>query len=202
VKLYDSKTAPNPRRVRIFLSEKGIDIPIEQVDIGAMANREADFLAKNPLGRVPVLELDDGSHIAESIAICRTLEALHPEPPLFGTTPEETARVEMWVYRVEFNLAQMVFSCFQNTHDYFSKRIQQVPAYGEVCRENALGFLGLLDEQLGRERFIAGDRYTMADISAQMAIDFGKVAKIRVPDDAKNLQRWHEEISTRPSAAA
>ncbi len=206
MKLYDSKTAPNPRRTRIFIAEKGLDIgsaiEVEQVDINALATRTPEFLKKNPMGRVPVLELDDGSHIAESIAICRYLEALHPDPPLFGTTPEEIARVEMWHQRVDYNLCERVFGCFQNTHDYMKDRMQQVPEFGEVCRAAAVEFMGVLDEQLGRARFIAGDRYTMADISALMAIDFGRVAKIRMPDDAKNLARWHEEVSARPSASA
>ncbi|MDP6981183.1 MAG: glutathione S-transferase family protein [Myxococcota bacterium] len=202
MKLYDSKNAPNPRRTRIFISEKGLDIPTEEVDIGSLQTRTPEFLAKNPMGRVPVLELDDGSHIAESIAICRYLEALHPDPPLFGTTPEEVANVEMWVQRVEYNLAERVFGCFQNTHDYMKERMEQVPAFGEVARKGAIDFLAVLDERLGRTKFIAGDRYTMADISAQMAIDFGKVVKIRIADDQKNLQRWHVEVSVRPSASA
>lgn len=202
MKLYDSKTAPNPRRVRIFLAEKGIEIPKEQVDINAMATRTPEFLEKNPLGRVPVLELDDGSHIAESLAICRYLEALHPEPALFGTTPDEVAHTEMWIHRVEYNLCERVFHCFQNTHDYFKDRIEQVPAFGEVCRKAAEDFIGVLDAQLGKTKYIAGDHFTMADISAQMALDFGKVAKIRVDDAHANVKRWHAEVSARPSASA
>lgn len=202
MKLYDNKTAPNPRRVRIFIAEKGLEIPSEQVDIGKLATRTPQFMAINPLARVPVLQLDDGSHIAESIAICRYLEALHPEPSLFGATPNEKAHIEMWVHRVEYELAQNVFQCFQNTHEYMKERQQQVPEFGELCRERANAFCVLLDERLGGSRYIGGEHYSMADISAQMALDFGKVVKIRIADDQKNLRRWHDEVSARPSAAA
>jgi glutathione S-transferase len=202
MKLYDSNTAPNPRRLRIFIAEKGIEIPTEQVDIGKLATRSAEFLAINPLGRVPVLELDDGSRIAESIAICRYLEALHPEPALFGTTPNEVGVTEMWIHRVEYELAQNVFHCFQNTHDYMKDRQQQVPEFGDLCRDRANEFCGLLNERLGEAQFIGGDHYSMADISAQMSLDFGKVVKVRAAENHTNLQRWHKEVSTRPSAAA
>ncbi len=202
MKLYDSQGAPNPRRARIFIAEKGLTIPTVQVDIGNLATRTPEFLAINPLGRVPVLELDDGSNIAESLAICRYLESLHPKPALFGCSPDETAHVEMWVHRVEFNLVQNVFGCFQNTHDYMKERMTQIPAYGELCRERAVEFCSLLDDQLGRGQYIAGDRYSMADISAQMALDFGKVVKIRPGKDQTNLLRWRREVSARPSADA
>lgn len=202
MKLYDSQGAPNPRRARIFIAEKGLTIPTVQVDIGNLATRTPEFLAINPLGRVPVLELDDGSKIAESLAICRYLESLHPKPALFGCSPDETAHVEMWVHRVEFNLVQNVFGCFQNTHDYMKERMTQIPAYGELCRERAVEFCSLLDDQLGRGQYIAGDRYSMADISAQMALDFGKVVKIRPGNEQTNLLRWQQEVSARPSADA
>lgn len=202
MKLYDSQGAPNPRRARIFIAEKGLTIPTVQVDIGNLATRTPEFLAINPLGRVPVLELDDGSNIAESLAICRYLESLHPKPALFGCSPDETAHVEMWVHRVEFNLVQNVFGCFQNTHDYMKERMTQIPAYGELCRERAVEFCSLLDDQLGRGQYIAGDRYSMADISAQVALDFGKVVKIRPGNEQTNLLRWQQEVSARPSADA
>lgn len=202
MKLYDSQGAPNPRRARIFIAEKGLTIPTVQVDIGNLATRTPEFLAINPLGRVPVLELDDGSKIAESLAICRYLESLHPKPALFGCSPDETAHVEMWVHRVEFNLVQNVFGCFQNTHDYMKERMTQIPAYGELCRERAVEFCSLLDDQLGRGQYIAGDRYSMADISAQVALDFGKVVKIRPGNEQTNLLRWQQEVSARPSADA
>jgi glutathione S-transferase len=202
VQLYDSKPAPNPRRVRIFLAEKGITVPSVQVDLGKGATRSPAFLAKNPMGGVPVLELDDGTCIAESVAICRYFEETQPEPPLMGTGARERAVVEMWQRRVELELFRNVTGCFQNTHDFFKGRIEQVPAYGEVCRKAGRARLAWLDGEMATRPFIAGPRYTIADITALCAIDFGRVVDIRIADDQKNLARWYESVSTRPSAKA
>jgi glutathione S-transferase len=202
MKLYDSSTAPNPRRVRIFLAEKGIDIPTEQVDIGKRMNLEPDFLAKNPLGKVPVLELDDGTYLSETVAICRYLEGTHPTPPLMGVDPSDAAVVEMWQRRMEFEVAIPIMQCFQNTHDYFKGRITQVPDYGEVCRATALERLAWLDQVLGEREFVAGERYSIADITLLVGIDFGRVVRLRIPPEHKNLTRWHEAVSSRPSAQA
>ena len=138
MKLYDSKMAPNPRRVRIFLAEKNIEVPTVQVDIGKAENRQPPYLARNPLGGVPVLELDDGSHIAESVAICRYFEEIQPDPPLFGTDAVDRARVEMWQRRMEFEVFQLTGQCFRNTHDFLKARIPRVPEFGEVCKETVL----------------------------------------------------------------
>ncbi len=202
MKLYDSKLAPNPRRVRIFLAEKGIEVPTVQVDIGARENRQPPFLARNPLGGVPVLERDDGRHLAESVAISRYFEGIHPEPPLFGVDATDQAFVEMWQRRMELYLLSQVAGCFQNTHEFFKGRIEQVPAYGEVCRNNAIARLGWLDGELASRPFVAGERYTIADITALVAVDFGRVSGIRIAPEQKNLQRWHEAVSSRPSASA
>ncbi len=202
MKLYDSSTAPNPRRVRIFLAEKGIDVPTQQVDIGKRVNLEPDFLAKNPLGKVPVLELDDGTHLSETVAICRYLEGTHPTPPLMGVDPSDAAVVEMWQRRMEFEVAIPIMQCFQNTHDYFKGRITQVPDYGEVCRATALERLAWLDQVLGEREFVAGERYSIADITLLVGIDFGRVVRLRIPPEHKNLTRWHEAVSSRPSAQA
>jgi glutathione S-transferase len=202
VKLHDSGPAPNPRRVRVFLAEKGVDVPTVQVDIGNKQNREPAFLALNPLGRVPVLELDDGTCIAESVAICRYFEATNPDPPLMGVDARDAALVEMWQRRMEIEVMNNVTGCFQNTHDYFKGRTVQVPAYGELCRERAGLRLAWLDEVLAEREFVAGERYTIADITAQVAIDFGRVVKIKIDPEHKNLSRWHEAVSARPSAAA
>ncbi len=202
MKLYDSSTAPNPRRVRIFLAEKGIDIPTEQVDIGKRMNLEPDFLAKNPLGKVPVLELDDGTYLSETVAICRYLEGTHPTPPLMGVDPSDAAVVEMWQRRMEFEVANPIMQCFQNTHDYFKGRITQVPDYGEVCRATALERLAWIDQVLGEREFVAGERYSIADITLLVGIDFGRVVQLRIPPEHKNLTRWHEAVSSRPSAQA
>jgi glutathione S-transferase len=200
--LWDSKTAPNPRRVRIYLAEKGITVPTQQVDIAAKENRAPAFLGKNPLGGVPVLELDDGTCIAESIAICRYFEALHPEPPLFGTGPTDHALVEMWQRRMELSLLLPVSHAFQHTHQFFAGRVRQVPDYGDAAKENAELHLKWLDGQLGDCAYIAGDRYTVADITALCAIDFGRVSGIRIQPDQKNLARWYADVSSRPSAKA
>ena len=202
MKLYDSAMAPNPRRVRIFLAEKGVSVPVEQVDIGKAVNRQPEFLKKNPLGGLPVLELDDGTCIAESVAICRYFEETHPQPPLMGTDAKDRALVEMWQRRMELELFRNVTGCFQNTHDFFKGRIEQVPAYGEVCRKNARARLAWLDGELAGRSFVAGERYTIADITALCSIDFGRVVDIRIAPEQKNLQRWYDAVSTRPSAKA
>jgi glutathione S-transferase len=202
VKLYDSKAAPNPRRVRIFLAEKGVELPTVQVDLGKAENRAAPFLARNPFGGVPVLELDDGTHIAESVAICRYVERLHPVPPLLGSDPEDEALVEMWQRRMELDLFNQVTGSFRNTHDFFKGRIEQVPEYGAVCKRAAEKRLAWLDGELAGRPFVAGERYTIADITALCAIDFGRVTGIRIQPDQKHLQRWHEAVSSRPSARA
>ncbi|UCE87695.1 MAG: glutathione S-transferase family protein [Deltaproteobacteria bacterium] len=202
MKIYDSSMAPNPRRVRMFLAEKGIEVPYEPVDIGKADNRKPPFLAKNPLGGLPVLELDDGTCIAESVAICRYFEELQPEPPLFGTDAQDRARVEMWNRRMEFEIFQTIAQTFRMTHDFFKGRIPQVPEFGAVCRETAKKRLAWLDEELAGRAFIAGDRYSIADITALTGIDFGRITDIRIAPDQKNLTRWHEAVSARPSAKA
>jgi glutathione S-transferase len=200
--LYDSKIAPNPRRVRVFLAEKGVTVPVRQVDIATGENRKPPFLAKNPLGGLPVLELDDGTCIAESVAICRYFEELHPTPPLFGTDARDRAIVEMWSRRTELELWRFVTGCFQHTHDFFKGRIEQVPAWGELCRKTARERLAWLDRELAGRPFMAGERYTIADVTALCAIDFGRVVEIRIAPDQKHLARWHEAVSARPSAKA
>lgn len=202
MKLYDSSMAPNPRRVRIFLAEKGIQVPLEQVNIATADNRKPEFLAKNPMGTVPVLELDDGSTLAESVAICRYFEELHPEPPLMGTDARDRAFVEMWSRRMELEVLMPVAQAFRNTHDFFKGRIPQVPEWGAVSKEAALKRFAWLDEVLGEREFIAGSRYTIADITALVAVDFGRVSDIRIDQAQKNLARWYAAVSTRPSAKA
>ena len=202
MKLYDSASAPNPRRVRIFLAEKGITVPVVPMDIGKAENRQPPFLAKNPLGGLPVLELDDGTCIAESVAICRYFEDTQPQPPLLGEGAKDRALVEMWQRRMELELFRNVTGCFQNTHKFFAGRIPQVPEYGEVCRNAARARLAWLDGALAGRSFLAGERYTIADITALCSIDFGRVVDIRIAPEQKQLQRWHEAVSSRPSAKA
>jgi glutathione S-transferase len=202
MKLYDSAFAPNPRRVRVFLAEKGIEVPTVQVDIGKAENRRPEFLAKNPRGGVPVLELDDGTYLAESVAICRYFEEVQPEPVLMGTDARDRAVVEMWNRRMELEVALPIVQSFRNTHDFFKGRIPQVPEYGEVCKDAAAKSLEWLDEELASREFVAGDRYTIADITAQVGIDFGRTTDIRIQPEQKNLQRWYDAVSSRPSAKA
>ena len=202
MKLYDSSTAPNPRRVRIFLAEKGIALPTEQIDIATRANLEPAFRAKNPFAQVPVLELDDGTFISESVAICRYFEEVQPDPPLFGVGARERTLVEMWQRRVELEFTNRVFLCFQNTSDFFRGRIPQVPEFGAVSKQRAEETLALLDGVLASQRFIAGERYSIADITALVGVDFGRVIKLRPAPDQKNVLRWHAEVSARASAKA
>ena len=202
MKLYDSKLAPNPRRVRIFLAEKEITVPTVQVDIGKAENRQAEFLAKNPIGGLPMLELDDGTCIAETVAICCYFERSQAEPPLLGVGAKGEAVVEMWQRRMELEIALPIMQVFRNTHDFFKGRIPQVPEYGEVCRTTATKRLEWLDHELAGRPFIAGDDYTIADITALCGIDFGKPTGIRIAPECKHLMRWYEAVSTRPSAKA
>jgi len=202
MKIYDSQTAPNPRRVRIFLAEKGVQVPYEQVDIVKADNRGPEFRRKNPLGTLPVLELDDGTHIAESVAICRYFEEIRPDPPLMGTDARDRAVVEMWQRRMELELFIPITQVFRNGHPFFAGRIPQVAEYGEVCRKAAEGRLAWLDTVLAEREFVAGDRFTIADITALCGIDFGRVSKIRIQPEQTHLARWHAAVSARPSAKA
>jgi glutathione S-transferase len=202
MKIHESTQAPNPRRVRVFLAEKGIQVPLEQVNLATADNRKPEFLKKNPMGGVPVLELDDGTFIAESVAICRYFEDLHPEPNLMGKDAKEKAVIEMWNRRMEFEVLQMTAGSFRNTSEFFKGRIPQVPEYGEVCKNAAVKRLEWLDGELAKRKFIAGDRFTIADITAMVGIDFGRTTGIKIQGDHKNLARWHAEVSSRPSAKA
>ena len=203
MKLYDGGRAPNPRRVRVFLAEKGIKIPTEQVDLGAMAHRSTAYTAVNPLQRVPALELDDGTIITESIAICRYFELLHPQPVLFGRDPKDIAIVEMWQRRVELHLLFPISQVLRSLHPAMAQmEVPQVPAWGEANKPRVMEFLKLLDEELGKHRYIAGDNYTVADITGLIAVDFMKPAKLAVPDTLANVKRWYAEVSARPSASA
>jgi glutathione S-transferase len=188
--------------VRIFLAEKGIQVPYEEVDIGKAVNRSPEFRKKNPMGTVPVLELDDGTCIAESVAICRYFEELHPNPPLMGVDARDRAVVEMWQRRMEFELLLPTANSFRHRHEFFKGRIPQVPEFAEVSRKAAENGLAWLDQVLADRPFIAGERYTIADITALCSVDFGRVSKLRIQPEQKNLTRWYEAVSTRPSAKA
>lgn len=203
MKLYNHPMAPNPRRVRIFLAEKGIQLPTEEVDLLAGQQRVPEFLAKNPSGGVPVLELDDGSCLSESVAICRYLEGLHPEPNLMGRDPREQAEIEMWNRRMEFELFSAVGQVVRNTHPMMKQFFQQFPEYGEAQRPLVQRRLERMDRDLASRSFVAGDRFTIADITALVAIDIaGRMADIAIAPQFTHLARWHQAVSSRPSAAA
>jgi glutathione S-transferase len=203
MKLYDGGRAPNPRRVKVFLAEKGITVPTEQVDLGKLAHKSPAYTAINPLQRVPALELDDGTIISESIAICRYFERLHPEPPLFGTDAKDAALVEMWERRIEFHLLAPVSHVFRNSHPAMrDMEVPQVPAWADANKPRVMDFLALLDRELKGRRHVAGDRYSVADITGMIAVDFLKPAKLAVPDTLTNVKRWHDEVAARPSAKA
>jgi glutathione S-transferase len=203
MKLYDGARAPNPRRVRVFLAEKGISVPTEQVDLGAMQHKSPAYTAVNPLQRVPALLFDDGTVLTESIAICRYFEGLQPDPPLFGRTGLEAAVIEMWNRRVELHLYFPVSQVFRHLHPAMKDReVPQVAAWGEANKPRVLEFLSLLNDELAHRIFVAGDTYSVADITGLVAVDFMKPAKLSIPEEFAHLKRWHAAVSARPSAAA
>jgi glutathione S-transferase len=203
VKLYDEHNpAPNPRRVRIFLAEKGISIPLERVPVRERAHKSPEFMAKNSLGQLPVLELDDGTMLSESVAICRYLEELHPTPALFGSDPLQRARVDMWTRRIEFALMTPIGAVWVNTHRYTAHLGTQYKDYGEASRVRVMQRYSWLDAELAGRQFLALDTYSMADIVALTTIDFAKFIGIEIPPDLAHLQGWHTRVSARPSAVA
>ena len=202
MKLYTTTLAPNPRRVRIFMEEKGIEIPVQEISIMEGEHKQEEYKKISPSSKVPALELDDGTVITESMAICRYLELLHPEPALFGSSKVEQAKIEMESRRIELELMLPIASAFRHTHPAAAAlENPQIEEYGIAQRENAINRLSLLDEELGEQKFIAGDDYSVADITALCAIDFGGLAQIEVPSSLVNLSRWLENMRSRPSSA-
>jgi glutathione S-transferase len=205
MKIYTYPGAPNPRRVDIYLAEKGIEVPRETVDIMKGRTRSPEFLEKiNAAGGVPVLELDDGSHIAESVAICRYFEALHPTPPLFGSTPEEIGRIEMWNRRIELNYMMPVGQVWIHGSPFTKAVVKhQIEEVAETNRSVVRRYHQFLDDQLARREFVAGDTFTMADILALTTTDFaGGLVKLPFDPSLANLAAWHARVSGRPSAKA
>jgi glutathione S-transferase len=202
LRLYDNDFAPSPRRVRMFLAEKGVTIERVQVDLGKQQNRAAQFLDINPAGLVPVLELDDGTRLTESLAICRYFEAQYPEPNLLGRTPLEAAQIEGAVLSLMFHAYVPSSQAFRNTHRYWADRVEQIPAWGEQCRASALAEWERLDARLQQQAYVVGTRFTFADIVAFTTLEFGKVSNIRVQGTQLALKRWRDEIAARPSAKA
>ena len=210
MKLYDWGAAPNPRRVRIFLAEKGIEVPTEAVGVPNSGDLKPDFLAQHPHRRVPMLELDDGACIGEAMAICRYFEALHPDPPLMGRDAKEIAIVDMWERLAEFEGLQAVSENFRNSRRTFTDRaiagyanaLPQIPALIERGKIRTRVFCEKVDAQLADNEFVAGDSFSTADITTLCTIDFAKFCKLSVPDVCANLHRWYDAVSARPSAKA
>jgi len=203
VKLYDLSPSPNARRVRIFIAEKGLEIPIVPVNMMTGENQSEDYLAKNSLGKMPLLELDDGTCIAESAAICRYLEEMNPNPPLMGRNPLEKALVEMWHRRMELEFLIPMITIFLHTGEMWKDRVTQIPQVAETGILNVKERMEWLDRELDGKEFITGEDYTVADITAQCAFVMGKAALgLRIAEDQLNLSNWFTRVSSRPTARA
>ena len=203
MKFYNSNFAPNPRRVRMFLSEKGLSIPRVEVDLAKLEHKTPDYSAVNPFQLIPALELDDGTVIGESIAICRYIEELHPEPNLFGANPLERATVEMWQRRVEWHLLLPIAQVFRHTHPHMAKlEDPQIADWAAANRPRVLRSMMIFNDSLRDRPFVAGDRFSVADITGLVALDFTRSARIAIPPELTNLARWHDALRSRPSASA
>jgi glutathione S-transferase len=201
--LYHDPRAPNPRRVRMFLAEKGVAYDTIEVLTSASANQTSEFKRKNPLALLPVLEFEDGRILRESMAICRYLEELNPEPNLMGSDAWERAQIEQWNRHAELELLLPMAQVFRNTHAFWQGRIKQAPEFGAIMRELLASRFDWLDGELAQRQYIAGARFTVADITALCAIDFGKVSNIRIDAATHpNLAAWHTRVSERPSSKA
>jgi glutathione S-transferase len=203
MKLYDTPLAPNPRRVRWFMAEKGIeDIEIVRMNLMEGRHKQPDFLAKAGMPALPALEMDDGTTITESLAICRYLESRYPEPNLFGRTPEETAVIEMWTRRAELLVATPFMLGVRHLHPALAALEHQGPVIGEYNRDQGLRALKVLDRRLAQSEWLAGDRLTIADIVAWIGIDFTRMLKLAIPEDLVHVQRWAAAMRARPAAKA
>lgn len=203
MKILETRTAPNPRRVRIFLAEKNIKVTYEEVDLMQGALKTPEFTALNRFQRVPVLILDDGTAIAETVAICRYFEEVQPDPVLFGRGAKQAAIVEMWNRRAEMGLLLCVAQAFRHLHPAMANlEVPQVAAWGEANKPKALDMLQIFDDALGRTPFVAGDAYSIADITTLVAVDFMRAARIQRPDSLQNVARWYADMQARPSTKA
>jgi len=201
--LYSDPRAPNPRRVRIFLAEKGVAYDTIDVSIAASQNRQPEFRKKSPLALLPVLELPDGRVLRESMAICRYVDELNPEPNLLGSDAWERAQIEQWNRHAELELLVPIAQVFRNTHAFWNGRIKQAPDFAEIMREVVADRFDWFDGELAQRPYIAGQRFTVADITALCAIDFGKVSDLRINAATHpSLAAWHARVAARPSAKA
>ncbi|WP_312163409.1 glutathione S-transferase family protein [Phenylobacterium sp.] len=194
--------APNPRRVRIFLAEKGVDLPETTVNMMKREHKSPEFRAKNSMGQLPALELDDGTCISETVAICRYFEETHPQPPLFGRTAVEKALVDQWIRRVEFAVMMPVGNFWRHAHPYTAALLNQFKDFGESNKETYQGAQKYIDRELAGREFLVGDTYTMADICLLSTVDFAEWIGLPVEDEFENLKAWRERVKARPSADA
>lgn len=203
MKLYDTPLAPNPRRVRWFMAEKGIeDIEIVRLNLMEGQHKQADYLAKAGLPNVPALELDDGTCVTESVAICRYLESRYPEPNLFGRTPEETAVIEMWLRRAEMLVATPFMMGVRHSHPAMGALETQNPVIAEYNKEQGLRALKVLDRRLAESEWLAADRLTIADIVGFIGLDFTRMIKLQIPEELTHVHRWAGAMRARPAAKA
>ncbi len=201
--LYHDLRAPNPRRVRVFLAEKGVAYDTIEVKIASMEHQTEEFRRKNPIALLPVLELENGQVLRESMAICRYIEEMHPEPNLLGADPWERAVIEQWNRHAELELLFPIAQVFRNTHTFWVGKIKQAAEFGEIMRDHISARLDWFEVELAKRPYMAGERFTVADITAVCAIDFAKVSNIRLsPETHPSLAAWHKRVSDRPSAKA
>ncbi|MBI3302243.1 MAG: glutathione S-transferase family protein [Deltaproteobacteria bacterium] len=202
MKIYDFTHAPNPRKVRVYLAEKGIQVPLQKVDLMAGEQRSPEFLKINPLGGVPVLELDDGTIIPESLAIIEYFEELYPNPPLMGTDPVSRARVRAYERRCEQGVLAQAATMFQHTNPFFAGRVDQTPKVAEIAQKNLTARLAWLNDELKDREWVAGDKISIADITLLIAVDFSRASQYTLDPAWTNLIRWHNAMKARPSAKA
>lgn len=203
MKIIETRLAPNPRRVRIFLAEKGIKVDFEELDLMKKELQTEAFSRINPLQRVPVLVLDDGTVITETMAICRYFEELNPEPALFGKGALGRARIEMWNRRMELGLLFHVAQVFRHLHPAMAElEVPQIKDWAEANKPRVAQQLELMNTQLQQCRYVAGDAYSVADITALVAMDFMRLARIKRPEGLAHVERWYADVSARPSAKA
>jgi glutathione S-transferase len=209
MKLYDMRVAPNPRRVRIFLAEKGIEVPKVEVNIRAGENLQPEFLAINPRGVLPTLQLEDGTIIDESTAICRYFEELRPDPALMGRTALEKAMIECWTRRIEFDAGQPVVDAFRNSYPPYAERAvpgkagtKAIPALVERGKARLADFFPAIDRRLAESEYVAGPTFSIADITLLCIVDFARAIKLPSPEGLEHFSRWHAQVSARPSASA
>ena len=194
--------APNPRRVRIFLAEKGIDLPETTVDMRKREHKSPEYRAKNSLGQIPMLELDDGTCISETVAICRYFEETHPETPMFGRTAVEKAQVDMWIRRIEFTVMMPVGMFWRHAHPFTAALLTQYKEFGESNRETYNGAQKWLNRELEGREFLVGDSLTMADICLLSTVDFADWIGLPVLEEYEHLAAWRARMKARPSADA